>query len=168
MKDMYHVSRIYMVPTKSDKYDDSVFEVKHTKLCEDKLEAFLLGMELLEEVYEDIKTGKITFNFIKDFNPKNVILNSSKCSIYYNMDREQYSLCGMINHDILTYRGNIYIGDNENYKTFDYAILKHGLFMYVVYCYENPIIVKRFWVFTKIDKIINWIFTKFENTALEV
>lgn len=129
---------------------------------------------LVEEVYEKIMNGKITFKFIRDFDKNRVrlIKKSNALNIYYVTDDEHMEyLCS---YDV----EKIYIcmpdafgenvidiceGNNETNRLYRY-----GLFWYLIgSVQDNPSIIKRFWWFTKLDTMLNYVFNKYEYNALE-
>ena len=169
-----YVGCVYMMSTQTD--DAGVLRYANTKSY-DRNELYLAHQKsqaLVEEAYEKIMNGKITFKFIRDFDKNHVqlIKEFNKYYIYYMIDDEHKEyLCS---YDI----EKIYISMSDAFgeNVIDICegnneigrLYRYGLFWYLIGAVQdNPSIIKRFWWFTKLDTMLNYVFNKFEYNALE-
>lgn len=171
-----YVGCVYMMSTQTEE-GAGVLRYANTKsYYRDELYlAHQKAQAIVEEVYEKIMNGEITFKFIKNFDKNHVkfIKKFNDYDIYYMTDNENMEyLCSYSIEKIYIWANDssgkndvidICEGNNEISRLYRY-----GLFWYLIGAVQdNPSIVKRFWWFTKLDTMLNYIFNKYEYNALE-
>lgn len=176
-----YFARLFMYPPRNKTYDEEIglLSYKHTAIYDDEDQASTNGIGLLEEAYSDITCGKIKFPWIDNPQEDNVRLRQVDQRIIYEDHGVTVAvLCGMVTVEVEIDGDNIYfrptpcaINFDDDFVSFsspvpDFSICRYGLFNYAV-CGSRPVIAKRFWYFTKIDKIVEWFFTKYTYNVLE-
>jgi hypothetical protein len=134
------------------------------------------GQTFIREVYERIKNGKITFPGIKDFDKSRIALSADSDYIVYHSNDYDKSrdriLCYFTveSVEIGKYFGKDTITYYDSNLDVIHVFCRHGLFWYFICNAGNeceiPLIVKKFWWFTSFDKMMDYMFNKFENQAL--
>lgn len=127
--------------------------------------------ELIKNVYNRIMSGELVYLAIENFDKHNVILNETSCEIRYKYDADND---GIVREELLcAYKvkkieiaidreGEFVLYHNDNYKI-RHMFHKYGLFWYLICNVDTrPVIVKRFLWFIKLDKMLYYLFNKFE------
>lgn len=170
-----YVGRVYMISTKSVFNSNMMLNYANTESGYDYMITINRAKNLVNEAYNKIINGDITFNSIKDFDKSFVKLisnNEDPDNIYILYDHPQNPkvLCKYNITEIQLYYKIISITsvDNDGLDTEDHRLQRHGLFWYLIAnSADDPYIEKRFLWFTKLDKMLNWIYTKIERTAFD-
>lgn len=176
-----YFARLFMYPPQNKTYEKEIglHSYKYTAFYDEEAQASAKGMELLEEAYKDIKAGKIKFNWHYGFDIDRVRLDKDNHRItYVYAGIPTEVLCAMVIVEMKQDGDNIHFQSLSGEIIFDedlcyvyhpipkISICRYGLFNYVV-CSDGPVIEKRFWFFTKIEKIMDWFYTKYTYNISE-
>lgn len=168
-------ARLFMNPPRNAAYEEKIglHSYKYTEFYEDEDQSLAKGIELLEDTFQDIKSGKIKFNWHYGFDIDRVKLDRINHRITYDyIGIPTEVLCAVVNVEMKQDGDNVHFQSLSGEITFDddlcyvrhpiprISICRYGLFNYVI-CSDGPVIEKRFWFFTKMEKIMNWFFTKY-------
>lgn len=155
----------------------------HAYFSFNSINAFDDGDGIIKSIYNKIMNGEITFPAIKNFNKNKVSLvqTPERSIIVYEYDDEDLKgfdgdkpvtehLCWYNVEKIELLKSNngamsiIYTEDDDITA---HAFCRYGAFWYLVAnINEWPIIAKKFWWFTKLDTMLQYLFGKFENQAI--
>ena len=176
-----YFARLFMYPPKNATYEKEIglHSYKHTNFYDSEKQSLEKGVVLLEEAYEDIKSGKIKFQWHCGFDIDCVSLDKVNHRITYDCAGIPAKvLCAVVNVEMKQDGDNIYFQSLTGEMCFDddlcyvrhpiprIAVCRYGLFSYVI-CEPGPVIQKRFWSFTKIEKIMDWFLTKYTYNISE-
>lgn len=177
-----YFARLFMYPPQNKTYDAEIglHSYKYTELFCEEVQASEKGLKLLDEAYEDIKSGKIKFQWHFGFEVDRVRLDRENNRITYSlMGIPTEVLCAIVivemkqdgddNIHFTSTSGSLIWDEDTCYMHHPIpriSICRYGLFKYVV-CSEGPIIAKRFLYFTKNEKIMDWFFRKYTYNLLE-
>lgn len=169
-----YVGRVYMIPVRT-MFTTSMCNYDNTKSDYDYYITIKRAKDIVQEVYNKIINDEIYFNSIKDFDKSFVKLISNKedsDDIYIIYDHPQHRkiICKYDITEIRLYYKIISITsiDNDGLDSEDHRLQRYGLFWYLIaYSADDPYIEKRFLWFTKLDKMLNWVYNKIERTVFD-
>lgn len=170
-----YVGRVYMISTKSIFSSNTMHNYDNTIANYDYCITKNRAIELTIAAYKKIIAGEIYFNSIKDFDKSYVNLMTSSADsddiyVNYNDGKINKVICKYEITEIRSYYDLVLVTSANSLECNeeDHRIQKFGLFWYVLGdTSQDPMIKKRFLWFTKLDKILNWIYNKLERTALD-
>lgn len=153
----------YMLNTKDD--DMSRYKIsKISRPYENRDNAFSAGKDLIKEAYDKIMRG-VTFPIINyDKNNISILETTVENDVslvvvycYENGDYETLCFLSIETLEIDSYFGRVIIRHCDAENDIVHVFCRYGLFWYLVTNNEIPLIVKRFWWFTSLDKMVCYI-----------
>lgn len=173
-RSMKYVGRIYMSHTKTVFDTRVLVNYDNTPSDYDYIITMNRAKKIVQDAYDKIMNGEISFNCIKDFDKSLVKLISNEDSdniyILYDRPKNPKILCKYDITEIWLHHNIIRVTsiDADGCDTEDHRLQRYGLFWYLVAnSDDDPYIEKRFLWFTKLDKMLNWIYNKIERTAFD-
>ena len=173
--EIMYVACVYMLDTKADKKKDmAMLRYKNSEAyggCKAEFCAEIAAREIIKEAYNSIIIGEITFPGINNFDKSKVELHGTT-DVIYRYDDSSYEVLCCSSIDKLNLfrefgRETSWYDDGDPYPMPRHVFCRYGLFWYLIANIdEYPVIVKKFWWFTSINKLIDDLFNEFESGAI--